>query len=80
MNLATCPFFTTNLYDLDQPMTIDLSQLDSFVILICTGGKGTVTDNEGNTVEMQTGDSILVPATTQNVKVEGVIELVQTYV
>ena len=80
VNLATCPFFTTNLYDLDQPMTIDLSQLDSFVILICTGGKGTVTDNEGNTVEMQTGDSILVPATTQNVKVEGVIELVQTYV
>ena len=80
VNLATCPFFTTNLYDLDQPMTIDLSQLDSFVILICTDGKGTVTDNEGHVVEMQTGDSILLPATTQHVKVEGTIELVQTYV
>ena len=61
-------------------MNIDLSQLDSFVILICTNGKGTITDNEGNTVEMQTGDSILVPATTQHLKVEGTIELIQTYV
>jgi len=61
-------------------MNIDLSQLDSFVILICTGGKGTITDNEGNTVEMQTGDSILVPATTQSLKIKGTIELIQTYV
>ena len=61
-------------------MGINQSQLHCFVIHICAGSKGTITDNEGNTVEMQTGDSILVPATTQHVKVEGVIELVQTYV
>ncbi|RKW58941.1 MAG: mannose-6-phosphate isomerase, partial [Prevotella sp.] len=37
-------------------------------------------DNEGNTVGMQTGDSILVPATTQSLKIKGTIELIQTYV
>ena len=29
-----CPYFTTAVYDLDEPMTLDYSELDSFVILI----------------------------------------------
>ncbi len=61
-------------------MSINLSQLHCFVIHICAGSKGTITDNDGNTVEMQTSDSILIPATTLHLKVEGVIELVEFYV
>lgn len=80
VNLASCPYFTTNIYDLNQPTTLDISGLDSFVILICTSGKGTVTDNEGNVTTLSTGDSILVPATTTSLKLEGELEVVETYV
>lgn len=31
-------------------MTLDYSELDSFVILIGLKGQATVTDNEGNTI------------------------------
>ena len=78
--LVECPYFTTAVYDLDEPMTLDYSELDSFVILIGLKGEGTITDNEGNTVTISAGESILVPATTDTLKVEGTIKMLETYV
>ena len=80
MTLVECPYFTTAVYDLDEPMTLDYSELDSFVILIGLKGEGTITDNEGNTVTISAGESILVPATTDTLKVEGTIKMLETYV
>ena len=61
-------------------MTLDYSELDSFVILIGMKGEATITDNEGNTVTLSAGQSIIVPATTQTLKVEGTIKFLETYV
>ena len=80
VTLVECPYFTTAVYDLDEPMTLDYSELDSFVILIGLKGEGTITDNEGNTVTISAGESILVPATTATLKVEGTIKMLETYV
>lgn len=80
VTLVECPYFTTAVYDLDEPMTLDYSELDSFVILIGLKGEGTITDNEGNTVTISAGESILVPATTDMLKVEGTIKMLETYV
>ena len=80
VTLVECPYFTTAVYDLDEPMTLDYSELDSFVILIGLKGEGTITDNEGNTVTISAGESILVPATTEMLKVEGTIKMLETYV
>ena len=80
VTLVECPYFTTAVYDLDEPMTLDYSELDSFVILIGLKGEGTITDNEGNTVTISAGESILVPATTDTIKVEGTIKMLETYV
>ena len=80
VTLVECPYFTTAVYDLDEPMTLDYSELDSFVILIGLKGEGTITDNEGNTITLQAGESILVPATTETLKVEGTIKFLETYV
>ena len=80
VTLVECPYFTTAVYDLDEPMTLDYSELDSFVILIGLNGEGTITDNEGNTVTISAGESILVPATTETLKVEGTIKMLETYV
>ena len=61
-------------------MTLDYSELDSFVILIGLKGEGTITDNEGNTIKLAAGESLLVPATTETLKVEGTLKFLETYV
>ena len=79
VQLIQCPYFTTAIYDLTEPMTLDYSELDSFVILIAVKGEGTLTaDGEETTFRM--GDTILLPATTQEVKVEGEVKFLETYV
>lgn len=80
VSLVQCPYFNTAVYDLNEPMTIDYSELDSFVILIGLKGNATITDNEGNTFTLQAGESVLVPATTETLKVDGNIKFLETYV
>ncbi len=65
VNLVNCPYFNTAVYDLDEPMTLDYSELDSFVILIGMKGEGRITDNEGNETSLKAGETILIPATTR---------------
>lgn len=80
VSLVQCPYFNTAVYDLDEPMTLDYSELDSFVILIGLKGNATITDNEGNEFTLQAGESVLVPATTETLKVDGNIKFLETYV
>lgn len=82
VELVSCPYFTTTVYDLTEQMTMDYSELDSFVIYICMEGQCTVSDNEGNTVAIQAGESVLFPATTQslNVSPNGNVKFLETYV
>ena len=67
VELASCPYFTTNLLELNQPVTRDFSMLDSFVIYICMAGKANIKDNKGNEIEVKQGQSILIPADTEKV-------------
>ena len=80
VQILSCPYFTTSIYDLDEPMTIDYSELDSFVILIGVKGEGTLTDHLGNTTSLQAGEAILLPATTTEVHIEGEVRFLETYV
>ena len=70
----------TAVYDLDEPMTLDYSELDSFVILIGVTGEGTIVDNEGNETSLRAGETILIPATTNELKVNGTVKFLETYV
>lgn len=79
VQVATCPYFTTAVYDLTEPMILDYSQLDSFVILIGVKGAGKLIC-EGEEMSFQMGDTVLLPATTKEVKVEGVLKFLETYV
>ena len=80
VGLVQCPYFTTSVYDLTEPMTIDYSELDSFVILIGMKGEGRITDNEGNETTLNEGETLLLPATPTGSKVEGSIKFLETYV
>ena len=77
--LVECSYFTTAVYDLTEAMTIDYSELDSFVILIGMKGEGTLTI-DGETVAFSAGETILVPASAQEVRTEGTIKFLETYV
>ena len=79
VQVATCPYFTTAVYDLNEPMTLDYSELDSFVILIAVKGEGTIKAN-GQEMTFRMGDTILLPATTGEVKVEGEVKFLETFV
>ena len=80
ISLVQCPYFKTLLYQVDEPLTIDLSSLDSFVITIVTSGHGTFTDEDGNIEQIQAGNTLLFPATTKQIKVEGNLKFLITYV
>ncbi len=79
VQLLECPHFTTAVYDLTEPMTLDYSDLDSFVILIAVKGQGKLIC-EDEEITFQMGDTVLLPATTQEVKVEGNVKFLETYV
>jgi mannose-6-phosphate isomerase len=79
VQLVECPYFTTAVYDLDEPMTLDYSDLDSFVVLIGLKGEGQLTI-DGKAVSFHAGESILIPATCREVSVEGTVKFLETYV
>ena len=68
--LVSCDYFTTSLLKLTEQYEMQLADLDSFVILICTAGNGTITDNKGNSTEIRQGESILIPADVEGLKIE----------
>lgn len=80
--LESCQYFTTNLLDVNQSITRDYAAIDSFVAYICMGGVGTITDDKGNELSLKQGETILIPADTQNVKIvpQGDILILETYV
>ncbi len=64
VELVKCPYFTTHLYELDEPHAIDLASLDSFLIVICMGGKGSI-EVDGETLPLHQGETVLIPAAVQ---------------
>ena len=77
--IADCPYFTTAVYDLTEPMVLDYSELDSFVILIAVKGEGTIKAN-GEEMPFGKGDTILLPATTTEVAITGTVKFLETFV
>ena len=70
--LVECKYFTTSLFDLDKPVSKNLSALDSFVVVMCVAGKGVLVDNEGDgsvhKIEIRQGETVLIPATSSTIE------------
>lgn len=82
VELVSCPYFTTSLYDLTAPQTIDYSALDSFVVVICVEGKGTIADDNGNEMPLHQGETVLLPATAKSLTVTpgGKLKMLTSYI
>lgn len=81
VNLASCQYFITNLVNVDGNISRDYSGIDSFVILINTGTV-CVVYCDGQKYSLSPLESILLPASIENVKIESVPKsrLLEVYV
>lgn len=65
--LVECGYFKTDLLDLTEQISVDVKSKDSFVILICLEGQGELKDSQGNVVALKQGETVLVPAVTDEI-------------
>ena len=66
VELVQCEHFTTELYELSRPHTVDLSARDSFTAVICLAGEGSLTTDDGATLPIRQGETVLVAARHQH--------------
>lgn len=82
VELASCDYFTTLLYDLDGAISCDYSDIDSFVVVMCVEGGGVVLSDDGDSVTLRQGETILLPATTKKIDITPTkqIKLLTSYI
>jgi mannose-6-phosphate isomerase len=61
VGLVNCPYFTTNLVELAQPLQKDYEDIDSFVVYICLEGGMKIKCGDDSTVLVK-GEVVLIPA------------------
>ncbi len=69
--LVSCEYFTTSIMDIDGESLIDMSALDSFMVLIGIGGNLTVSTVDGNETPLPQGHTLLVPACHPSISIKG---------
>ncbi len=67
VNLATCPYFTTNLIHLNVPLERNYHDIDSFVIYLCVQGKASLTCRGNSKETLEQGETVLLPAEIKKV-------------
>jgi mannose-6-phosphate isomerase len=69
VKLVQSPYFETNLLNFGTSIDKDYSDLDSFMILFCVGGKCTITSN-GHKESLKAGETILLPACLKEITLD----------
>jgi mannose-6-phosphate isomerase len=79
--LITCDYFTTNLLRFDKQIDRQYAKIDSFVAYMCLEGNFTI-EFEGNITEVSKGDTILIPASIDELTLlpEGEVTMLEVYV
>ena len=65
--LVECEYFKTHLLDLTEPLSVDVKSKDSFMIVICLEGSGKLTDSNGYELHLKQGETVLMPAVTDQI-------------
>ncbi len=66
VEVVSCKYFTTSIYDLTLPYARDLSEIDSFLVVMCLSGTGSL-EVDGEEVEIHQGETVLVPASADDI-------------
>ena len=81
VNIASNEYFVSNLLSFNREIGRDYAPLDSFVAYMCVEG-GADVSAEGETVVLETGDTVLIPASLDEVMLRphGSAKLLEVYV
>lgn len=81
VELVNCRYFTTSVYDLSLPFAKDLSSIDSFMVVMCLSGEGSM-EVDGEEVSLRQGETVLIPASADDVCFipEGSMKLLTSYI
>ncbi len=63
--VVSCPYFTTGILEMDQPVVKEMGWLDSFILYVGVEGEGILTW-EGGQEKFRKGETLLVPACLEN--------------
>ena len=66
VEVVSCPYFTTSILDLTLPYAKDLSDIDSFMVVMCLSGEGTL-EVDGQEVGVHQGETVLIPADADDI-------------
>ncbi|PIB29479.1 type I phosphomannose isomerase catalytic subunit [Maribacter sp. 4G9] len=66
--MVDCPYFKTNILELDKNFSIDTNNRDSFTIYMCVDGRALI-ENEFGKVSIQKGETTLIPAMSQIISI-----------
>ncbi len=66
VEVVSCRYFTTSIYDLTLPYAKDLSEIDSFLVVMCLSGRGSL-EVDGESVDIHQGETVLVPASADDI-------------
>lgn len=70
VELVRCRHFSTSVSVLTRPYLFDLASLDSFLVVVCTEGRGMLYDDAGHACPVHQGETVLVPASVNALKAE----------
>jgi mannose-6-phosphate isomerase len=66
VSIAECKYFHTNILDFNKPIEKDYSLIDSFIIIMCLKGS-LLMHNKNNIEQVNPGETVLIPASLDNV-------------
>lgn len=81
--IVSCQYFTTNILELTESLEKSYNDLDSFVIYMCLEGDYTVSWGDDNSIKVDKGESILIPASLENFNLtpdSGEVKLLEVYI
>lgn len=79
VELVSCPYFTTSVYNISHSAYICQSLLDSFVILIGLSGKFTLTTDSDTTL-FRGYETLLIAAENKEIKIEGEGKILEVHI
>ncbi len=79
--MVACPYFTTNILQVSEEVTINTKTKDSFIIYMCVKGN-VIFATENNSITLNYGETILIPNSLEEFKIisKEASELLEIYI
>jgi mannose-6-phosphate isomerase len=79
--LVSCEYFNTNMIWMNEELTRNYGQLDSFVAYMCLEGEFLI-ESEGSLTQVKAGETVLIPACLEQVhlKPAGDVKMLEVFV